>query len=549
MSGPLSHYPANPAAIRGNADRAKQAHEEYVRLAEDLDDAARRASFEVGGDLTAPTEDAARKQATAARELSEAALLAYGVLNTWAGDIEIYNAQIDALNLDWEMQQANDFGVWFGSWYDPQKTDKQNSQARADAVGAARAVAWKNLHIQADLLLQALEDKGDQGAAALDAGPTAANLWAYASDVMGYEYTLAAAEGVDRFSFLRDLTVASVPELGSKLDDFLRNARDAGVLRDALKNPKLEEQFWEIMNRGIEEGYSTGARWRMGYYDGIMRSQRFSNLIDALGDTVRPGPLIGEAAPFVGQWFAGLGESSSAAMRGLGSVNQVAGKALAPLALFSGIYGAVDEAQNWGHMSTEDKVVDSVINGGSIIAGGVGTALLLGATFIPGGVVVVAGVAGLVALGATVYKYRKEIAGAVGSATKFIGSVDAAVAHGAADVAHGTGQLADAALSGAGDIADNVAHAYGSEAKAAGQAAGAVLDHVDPRLGTAAREAGAAASHAIDDAGDAAKHAAHAVGDGISHAADAVAHGLDDAGDAVSEGAKTIGNAIGGLFG
>lgn len=98
-------FPRHPAPVGRLGEQSEQAassSEGCSLVAGRLEDGARRATVQVSDVLEAPARQSTVPVARTTRELSQASLLASGVLHEWMTAVEDYNASLVPLNTAWE---------------------------------------------------------------------------------------------------------------------------------------------------------------------------------------------------------------------------------------------------------------------------------------------------------------------------------------------------------------------------------------------------------------------------------------------------------------
>jgi hypothetical protein len=228
-SGPFDRYPAAPSAIAAAADELAASAGPIELVSDSVSRSSDRAAAGVGGLLHDPLATAPCGFRRRARRVYLAAQCAAGATRGFGRAVSRFDREVDALNVEWALAVADDFGVppvspdgarTPGGGVDPGAL-AELTEARADAVAAARAELLDRLRRRYRRAEADIDGAADETAGQLDAGPTDEVMQElYAAGLLPHELDRAFPElGLEAVRLPYDLARIPPDDLAAWLID------------------------------------------------------------------------------------------------------------------------------------------------------------------------------------------------------------------------------------------------------------------------------------------------------------------------------------------
>ncbi len=173
MTGPLEHYPVDPASVDEAGQELNAAANPLFDITYEAATGTRRAGEHVNGDLLALLVPMHRDLILKGSSLRTASAFAGGIVRAWAVAITVFNAEVDALNEEYAQARATGFGVAGPDLHVGMSSQERDSaiERHDDRVQEAGDALLAELQRRRTELLEQLRETGDDLASRLERGP------------------------------------------------------------------------------------------------------------------------------------------------------------------------------------------------------------------------------------------------------------------------------------------------------------------------------------------------------------------------------------------
>ncbi len=310
-SGPFDRFPAAPSAIAAAADELAASAGPIELVSDAVERSSDRAADGAGGLLHGPLATAPRGFRMRARRIYLAAQCAAGATRGFGRAVSRFDREVGGLNVEWAQAVADDFGVppvspdgarTPGGGVDPGALAAL-TDARADAVVAARAELLDRLRRRYRRAEAHLDDAAAETAGQLDAGPSDEVMQElYAAGLLPHQLDRAFPElGLEVARLPYDLARMPTDDLAVWLIDHPR--WDAVT----LPQPAIDALGSELADRTRDvvddpDGYAAVDQLlkRMAAVDGVdaafIDSLGGTGLFDVILDLTVHGPIDDETS-------------------------------------------------------------------------------------------------------------------------------------------------------------------------------------------------------------------------------------------------------------